>query len=67
MAALLRILVFVILGRLFMHVLQALGQPGRATTRRPPSPPPTPQRATRRPAGGDIVDAEFEDLADGGR
>jgi hypothetical protein len=64
MAFLLRFLVFVLLARLVTYVLRALSAPGADHLRRAaPQDPPRP-RTPRRPAGGDIVDAEFEDLGE---
>jgi hypothetical protein len=60
-AALLRLLFVFLAARLLARVLAAFGRAPRRVTPRPATP------ASRRRVAGEIVDAEFEDVRDGGR
>lgn len=63
-ASLLRLLFVFLAARLLARVLAALG---RRPRRGPSAVPPRPAPAKRPRVAGDIVDAEFEDVREGGR
>jgi len=64
----LRILVLFLIGRILLGFFRAIASPSSSGNRRREAPGAQPERSRpRRPAGGDIVDAEFEDLETGPR